>query len=347
VREAHVIDLRSDTSTRPSPEMLAAMVTAEVGDDVYGDDPTVNALQEQCAALLDKEAALFVPSGSMGNLTALAAQVASGEEVLCEEAAHVLNYEAGGLGLFGIMSRSLPSRRALVDLDALDRALRPGDDHSPRSAALVLEITHATLGGLVPDFDATAAVADRARVNRTAVHLDGARLFNATVASGIPAAQWSALADTVTFCFSKGLGAPAGAMVLGDAATVERARLVRKRLGGAMRQAGLLAAAARVGLDHGIALLADDHRRARDLARGIATLLPDALDPDLVQTNIIQFEPVGAGLPAVEIVARLAEHSILAKTYGGREVRFVTHRDITDADLPAVLDALRAVLDRV
>lgn len=339
-----MIDLRSDTSTRPTPQMLAAMVEAEVGDDVYGDDPTVNALQEHTATLLGKDAGLFVPSGSMGNLAALAAQVVSGEEILCDEAAHVLNYEGGGLGLFGVMTRSLPSSGGLVSAEALNAALRPGDDHSPRSAAVVLEITHATLGGIVPSFDEAARVSALARAAGAAVHLDGARLFNAAVASGLPASAWASLADTVSVCFSKGLGAPAGAMIVGTADVVERARWVRKRLGGAMRQTGVLAAAARVGLEAGVDLLVEDHRLAKILASGVADLLPNALDPDEVHTNIVQFPPHGSRMSAVELVTRLADQGVRAKAYGGREVRFVTHRDLGEGDIWVALNALRTVL---
>ncbi len=335
-----MIDLRSDTGTKPSAAMLSAMVTAELGDDVYGDDPTVNDLQELCAQLFEKEAGLFVPSGSMGNLVAIAAQARSGEEVLCDQDAHVLNYEGGALALFGLVTRSLAYDRGLMSVTELSEAVRSGDDHSPRTAVVTLEVTHATRGGCVPDFALCAAASAVARRGGSAVHIDGARIFNAQVASGIPVHRWAGLADTISVCFSKGLGAPAGAMVLGPAEVIERARIIRKRLGGAMRQSGVLAAAARIGVEEGVDLLAEDHRRARLLAEGVAALMPGSIDPDDVHTNIVQFSPDRLGLTAPQFLALLAAQGVRAKAYGGRLVRLVTHRDLDDA---AIITALAAI----
>jgi threonine aldolase len=340
-----VIDLRSDTVTVPTAAMRSAMGTAEVGDDVYGDDPTVNGLERDCAALFGKQAALFVPTGSMGNLTSIAALAGRGEEVLCEENAHVLNYEGGGLALFGLVTRSLAGTSGLLGAADVSRAARPGDDHSPRSAVAVAEITHTTNGGTVPPLRAVRELADACHANGTALHLDGARLFNAQVATGIGVAEWSRHADTVTFCFSKGLGAPAGAMVLGDADVVHRARLIRKRLGGSMRQAGVLAAAARVGLEHGVAPLAEDHRRAQQLAQAIAGLIDGSVDPAAVHTNIVQFDPSTTGLSADDFARRLRARAVATKRYGPHLIRLVTHRDLTDDDIATAIRVIRQIVE--
>ncbi|WP_216849317.1 threonine aldolase family protein [Pimelobacter simplex] len=344
-----MLDLRSDTGTRPSPAMRRAMAEAEVGDDVYGDDPTVNDLQRACAALLGKEAALFVPSGSMGNLVAIAAQCGGrgdgvAVELLCDTGAHVLNHEGGGLGLLPLTPCALPAPGGVVPADVLAARIRAGDDHAPRTALLSVEITHTSLGGTVPDRAAYAATAQAARERGVAVHVDGARLFNAVVASGVSAAQWADPADTVSICFSKGLGAPAGAMVAGRAEVVERARLWRKRLGGAMRQTGVLAAAAAVALDEGPAHLAEDHARAAWLATTLAERFPGSVDPADVHTNIVHVACGPLGVPAPVLVPALTARGLLTKAYDDRTLRLVTHRDLAPGDPAAAVDLLTRVI---
>lgn len=334
------LDFRSDTGTRPSPAMRAAMAAAEVGDDVYGDDPTVNALQQRCADLLGKQAGLFVPSGSMGNLVGLAAHCGIGQEVLCDPDAHVLNHEGGGIALLPVSVRALPAEAGVLPEDVLAAAIRPGDDHGPRTAAVVVEITHTFLGGTVPDFAAVQALTEICREAGVAVHLDGARLFNAVVAGGRSAAEWAAGADTVTFCFSKGLGAPVGSMVVGSAPVIERARRWRKRLGGSMRQAGVLAAAADVALTEGVPLLAIDHRRAAELAAALAAALPGSIDPDTVHTNIVHLDCTAIGLSAPVLAAALADRGLLTKSYDRRVLRLVTHRDLADDSVPRAVDLI-------
>ncbi|HEX2240481.1 MAG TPA: threonine aldolase family protein, partial [Actinomycetota bacterium] len=285
---SHLIDLRSDTVTRPTPEMRKAMADAEVGDDVFGDDPTVNSLQEYAADLLGKEAGLFVPTGSMGNQVSLGALSRPGDEVLCDRNAHFLHYEGGSLAAhLGLVARPLPSSNGVITAQQVGEALRPGDDHSSRSAVVALENTHNAAGGRVFPLEEAQTIAMLARARGAAVHLDGARIFNAQVATGTPVAEWAACADTITFCFSKGLGAPIGSMVCSTREIIEEAHRLRKRLGGGMRQVGVIAAAARVALETGVERLAEDHANARTLAYGLAELHPNAVDLDAVQTNMV------------------------------------------------------------
>lgn len=340
-----VLDFRSDTVTRPTRAMLAAMATAPVGDDVYGGDPTVIALQERCAALLGKEAGLFVPSGSMGNLVALGALAGRGEEVLCDVDAHVLNQEGGGVALLGVVVRALPSEDGVVSARRLAAAIRRGDDHAPRTAVACLEITHTGLGGTVPDLGAVRAAAAACRERGVSVHLDGARLFNAQAATGTSVREWAACADTVTFCFTKGLGGPVGSMVVGPAEVIRHARLWRKRLGGAMRQAGLLAAAADVALTEGAPRLVEDHALARDLARRLADRYPGCVDPWSVQTNIVHVDTGPLGVPSRVLAGALADRGLLTKSYDDTYLRFVTHRDVGPADVRAAVAVLGEVTD--
>ncbi|WP_205474673.1 low specificity L-threonine aldolase [Nocardioides sp. SYSU D00038] len=319
-----MIDLRSDTLTRPTAAMRAALAAAEVGDDVYGEDPTVAALEEHVAGLFGHEAALFTPTGSMANVLAVRAVVEPGEEVLCEASAHIARAELGAHGaVSGLTMRTWISPRGQVDLAAV-RSLHAPDMGSffVRTAAVSVENTHNFAGGAVlplADLQALRAWADGAGVR---VHLDGARIWNAHVATGTPLSEYGAVADVLAVCLSKGLGAPVGSLLVGSADVVATARVRRKRLGGGMRQVGLLAAAGRHALDHHVERLADDHAHARLLAEACG------VDPAGVDTNIVVVERTDAS----EFVSRAAEEGVRAATVGPTTVRLVTHLDVSTAD---------------
>src|SRR5262245_35388490 len=263
------VDLRSDTVTRPTAAMRRAMADAIVGDDVFGDDPTVKELEKRVAGLTGKEAAVYVPTGTMGNQIAVKAHTRPGEEVLLEQQAHIFLYEQGGLAAnSGCLAHPVAGERGALPVDAIAAAVRGDDEHVAKLRLLCMENTHNRAGGVIVPLERCRALSAAARARGVAIHLDGARLWNASVATGIPLADWAATADTVMMCFSKALGAPVGSIVVGDGAVIHEARRVRKRLGGAMRQVGVLAAACLHALDHHVARLADDHRRARTLAAG-------------------------------------------------------------------------------
>jgi threonine aldolase len=343
---AELVDLRSDTVTRPTPEMRRAMAEAEVGDDVFGDDPTVNALQEEAAGLLGKEAGLFVPTGSMGNAVSLGLLARPGDEVVCDASAHFLHFEGGALAAhLGLVARSVPGERGVIGADAVASALRPGNEHNPRSAVVALENTHNSAGGRVFPIDEARAVAKVCRERAVAVHLDGARLFNAQMATGVAAREWASCADTLTFCFSKGLGAPAGSMVCSTHEHIARARALRKRAGGGMRQVGVLAAAARVALETGVERLAEDHANARRLAEGLAELHPGAVDPSTVETNMVYLDLRPFGRRAPEVSDDLRAEGVLALGFPGTSMRLVTHRDVSRTGVERALAVLRRVLE--
>ena len=329
------IDLRSDTVTRPGPAMRAAMAAAEVGDDVYGEDPTVNALQEAAARRVGKEAALFVPSGTMANQAAIRVLTAHGDLMLASEGAHVLRYESGAAAALSGVQIATIGRAGVFDADDVRRALTPPDHHHPPCTLVAVENTHNTSGGRVFPWDVLREVAAFARERGLRLHLDGARLFNAEVASGIPAARWAEPFDTVSFCFSKGLGAPVGSVVCGTAATVERLHRVRKMLGGGMRQAGILAAAALHALEHNVARLAEDHANAARLARGLVDL-GLGVDP-FPETNIVLF-----GAPdRPDFAARLRESGVLVNSVSPGRFRAVTHLDVSSEDVDEALSRIR------
>ena len=319
-----MIDLRSDTVTRPTDSMRAAMAAAEVGDDVYGEDPTVIALQERVAGMFGHEAALFTPTGSLANLLAVRSVVAPGQEVLCESSAHIARAELGAHGAVGgVTMRTWTSARGEVDLAAISGLFAP--DMGPffvRTAAVSVENTHNFAGGAVLPLADLQALRSWASSVDVSVHLDGARLWNAHVASGTPLAAYGAIADVMSVCFSKGLGAPVGSMLIGSAATITEARVWRKRLGGGMRQVGILAAAATHALDHHVERLADDHDHARLLAEACG------VDPAGVDTNIVVVDRPDAA----SFVAAAREADVLIAAVGPRTVRLVTHLDVTRAD---------------
>jgi threonine aldolase len=327
------IDLRSDTVTRPSPAMREAMARAEVGDDVYGEDATVNRLQETVAALLGKEAALFVPSGTMANQIALRSLTEPGDAAIAPRDAHIQLYEGGGAAaLSGVQFNQIGTNGAFTP-DELRAAVNPADDHFARSRVVCVENTHNRSGGRIFPFEQLRAVTEAARARGLRLHLDGARIWNAAEASGISAAQWAAPFDTVSCCLSKGLGAPVGSVLAGSADLIDEARDHRKRLGGAMRQAGIVAAAGVYALDHHVERLADDHARAKRLAEGLAALPGVELDPATVQTNIVVFSVPDAGA----FTAALAAEDIEMSHFGPTRVRAVTHLDVDEEGIERAL----------
>ncbi|WP_164700417.1 low specificity L-threonine aldolase [Modestobacter sp. KNN46-3] len=314
------VDLRSDTLTRPTPAMRRAMAEAEVGDDVYREDPTVNSLEERVAELFGHEAALFVPSGTMGNQIGLRLVCEPGQEVLGDADAHVLTYEMGAAAaLFGLSSRTVVSEGGRLSADQLIAQVRPhGDWHLTATAAIAVENTHNRGGGLVQPLTELERLFAWSRTAGVNVHLDGARVFNASVASGVPLATYGRLADTASVCLSKGLGAPIGSVLVANAERIAAARLWRKRLGGGMRQVGVLAAAAHHALDHHLDRLATDHEHARLLAERLG------VDPTTVETNMVVVDDVPA--PAVAEAAKA--QGVLVGQVSARRVRLVTHLDV-------------------
>jgi len=340
-----VIDLRSDTVTWPTPSMRRAMADAEVGDDQYGEDPTVHRLEERFARLVGKEAALFVASGTMGNLVAMLSHCQRGDEAILGNESHIFWYESGGAAaLGGIAFNLLPTARTgefnLTDLAQAMRQSRPG---YPRTGVLCLENTHNRCGGVVLTPQMLRQMATIAHEHDVPVHMDGARIFNAAAALGLPASEIAAEVDTVQSCLSKGLAAPVGSLVAGSASFIARARNNRKLLGGAMRQVGVLAAAGLVALDEMIDRLPEDHSRARELAEGLAAIPGVEIDLDSVQTNIVIFRPPSQ-LTAAAVIAALADRGIRISDYGARGLRLVTHYQIDDAAIATALRALTAVM---
>jgi threonine aldolase len=339
-----VIDLRSDTVTQPTPEMRHAMTTAPLGDDVLGDDPTVNRLEEVAAARLGKEAAVFLPSGTMGNLIGVAVNARSGEEIIADAEAHVYLYEAAGAAaVAGVQIQPVATAAGLMSPEQIDGAVRPRDDsHFPLTAAVFLENTHNRHGGIVWPLDALRAASATAHAQGLRVHLDGARIFNASVALGVDVADVAAPADTVTFCLSKGLGCPAGSLLCGSRETIDQARRWRKRLGGAMRQTGVLAAAGLVALETMVDRLAEDHANARTLAEGLAELPGVRCDLSRVQTNLVYFDI--ATLSAAEFHDSCRRRGLLGEATERNRVRFVTHNGVTAADIQSALKICEEVL---
>jgi threonine aldolase len=324
------IDLRSDTVTKPTPGMRSAMAAAEVGDDVLAEDPTINALEARIAALLGKEAAMYVPSGTMSNQIAVRVHCQAGDEFLCEADCHIFNYEQGAYAqLFGVAAHPIQGEYGVLRPEQLIDRLRPDDDHSLHTRLVCLENTHNRGGGRVLPYDGVVEICRWAKENGVARHLDGARLFNAAVATGIAADKWASHFETVSVCFSKGLGAPVGSALTGTKDMIRRAKRHRKALGGAMRQAGIIAAGALYALDHHIDRLAEDHDKARVLADAIRETPGLTLDPDIVDTNIVIFKVDPKLGTAAEFSVRLRESGILMYTVGKQRVRAVTHLDLT------------------
>ena len=327
-----VADLRSDTLTRPTPAMRAAMAASEVGDDVYAEDPAVNALQDRVAALLGHEAALFCPTGSMANMLGTRLLVGPGEELLCDSLAHVVRAELGGHAVLGqITTRTWTSRRGRLDADvALAMATPDAGPHLVSTKAFAVENTHNFGGGTVQPIEQLRRLREGASAMGVAVHLDGARLWNAHVATGVPLATYGALADTVSVCLSKGLGAPVGSVLASSAERISAARVLRKRYGGGMRQVGVLAAAGTHALDHHVERLAEDHRRAAELAKAVSAARPGVVDPADVETNIVVLDLTTTPLTGPELGAAARERGVAVSVLGPRTVRLVTHLDLDD-----------------
>ena len=333
-------DFRSDTVTRPDEAMRRAMAAAEVGDDVFGDDPTVIRLQERVAELLGKEAALFVPSGTMANQVALRIHTRPGDQVICETGCHIYNYEQGGpAALSGLHLTCLTGDRGALAWEQVEAAILPDDVHAARPRLVCLENTHNRAGGRIVPQALVEAVGAGARARGLALHLDGARLWNVHAATGLPLATLAAPCDTVSVCFSKGLGAPVGSCVTGTADAVREARRVRKLFGGGMRQVGVLAAACIHALDHHLPRLGEDHARARRLAEGLDN--PALALDHPVDTNIVIVRAARQDL----LLRHLADRGVLAVAFGKGRVRLVTHRDVDDAAVSAALEALNGYVE--
>jgi threonine aldolase len=337
------VDLRSDTVTRPGPDMRAAMAAAPVGDDVYGEDPTVNALEQRVAALFGREAAMLAPSGSMANQIALQLSVSPGAEVLCDSDAHIVLYEMGAAAAVGgISSRTWPASGPNLDVAAIESMIMPGGGYDVETRLIAIEQTHNRWGGGVIPLSTLTAVRALADRHGLRLHCDGARIWHAHVADGVPLQEYGQIFDTLSVCLSKGLGAPVGSLVVGSAADIARARTIRKRMGGGMRQAGILAAAGQYALDHHIARLADDHVRAARLATALAPT--GVVDPALVRTNIVLLDVSGTGRTAAEVSAAAAEQGVLISEMGPYRNRAVTHLDATDDDIDRAIEVLTKIL---
>lgn len=340
-----VIDLRGDWAAPPTPAMRRAMAEAEVGDDNSHEDPTVILLEELSAERMGKEAGLFVPSGTMGNLVCVLALAEYGTEIILGDKSHAYLSEAGGAAVIGGHPfRPVPNDRfGMIDPDAVDRAVNPADIHCARTGLLMLENTHNVCGGTVLTVEQTAALCAVARRHGIPVHLDGSRIFNAAVALGCSPAALAADVDTVTFCLSKGLAAPVGSVVCGPADVIERARYKRKLLGGAMRQAGVIAAAGIVALEQMVDRLAEDHANARRLAEGLAEYPAVEIDLDTVQTNLVFFD-VRPPLTADTVATRFEAEGIRCSVFGPQRIRFATHYAVTASHVDRVLTVARRVL---
>jgi threonine aldolase len=341
-----VIDLRSDTQTKPSPGMRAAMAAAEVGDEQRREDPTVLALEERAAGFLGQEEAVYLPTATMANQIALSILGERGTELVVEETAHIMVAELGGAALHsGLQTRGLPGYRGRLAPEQVQQAVRRSDGfHIPRASIVAVENTHNSAGGTVWPLDELEAVVSVARELGVAVHLDGARVANAAVALAVPAAEIAGRFDTVTLCLSKGLGCPLGAVIAGSRELMARARVEKHRFGGAMRQAGIVAAAGLYALQHNVERLADDHARARRLAEGWeARGVP--VDLDLVATNFVQVDVSAFGLSSADAIARLADAGVgLSATVTAGVLRAVTHLDIDDDDVEQALEAVPRAL---
>lgn len=335
-----IVDLRSDTVTRPTPGMRAAIAAAEVGDDALGDDPTTRALEQRIANLLGKEAALFFPSGIMANQTALTLLAPRGTEVIAEATSHVVDWELGAAAATsGVQLRTVQGDDGLLDAERVEAAIRPHMRVQIRTSAIALENTHNGAGGRILPVETMRAIADVARRHDLRVHLDGARLWNASVATSTPEYAWAELADTVMVTLSKGLGCPVGSVLAGDEALMAQALIIRRRLGGSMRQAGILAAAGLYALDHHRERLADDHARATRLADALSDV--DGLRVVPPETNIVMIDVVRSDLDADTIVARAKEHGVLLTAFTPRRVRATTHLDIDDDGIERAVRVLK------
>jgi len=331
-----VIDLRSDTVTKPTSGMRQAMANAEVGDDVYGEDPTVNRLEAMAAEMLGKEAGLFVPTGVMGNQLCLRLHTQPGDEVIIESSAHIIRYEGGSASsMSGVQLCCVPGTRGLLSSEAVETAIRRPDLHTPSTTLLCLEQTHNVGGGSVYPLETIHQLTDLARRHGLGLHLDGARLFNASAKTGVPVAEYACLFDTVSFCLSKGLGAPVGSMVVSDTARIQKLRRLRKIFGGGMRQVGILAAAGIYALKHHVSRLAEDHVNAKHLAQLLLAIPGLAVDVESVETNMVMFQVPQSSKSTEQLLEDCREAGVLLNSVGERAFRVVTHLDVNREDMEA------------
>jgi threonine aldolase len=343
----HAIDLRSDTVTKPTAEMRRAMAEAEVGDDVYGEDPTVNRLEERAAQIFGREAAIFVPTGTMGNQIAIKIHTHHGQEIICEERGHIFNYEMATLASFsGCLVRPIYGEDGALSWAEIRKRIAPGIYYKAQTGLISLENTHNMAGGTVYRQEVADEICDRAHEAGLPVHLDGARVFNAATALGRPVAEITRKFDSVMFCLSKALGAPVGSMLVGEKVFIEKARAYRKALGGGMRQAGVLAAAGLIALEKMPLRLKEDHENAQVLAQGLAEVAGIKIDPKKVMTNILIFNITGTGMNTTEFTRKLAEVDVLAAGIDPEHMRFVTHMDVSREDCVRTLEAVRVVCIR-
>jgi len=339
------IDLRSDTVTRPTPEMRKAMAEAEVGDDVFGEDPSVNALQDKVAAILGKEAALFVPTGTMANQVAIKSHTQPGDEVIIEASSHSYNFEGGAGGaLSGVQFYLLKGVRGILEASQVEEAIRPGDHHLPVSRLVCLENTHNFGGGSIYPLEKMRDIYRLAKSKDLRVHLDGARLWNASAASGIKLEEYGRCADSVSVCLSKGLGAPVGSLVAGPKSFVHQVHRFRKMFGGGMRQAGIIAAAGIYALDHHVQRLTEDHQNAKRLAFGLSEIRGISINPEEVETNILFFDVGRTGKTASQVVEAMKRERVLIYATGKTRIRLVTHLDVSREEIEATLKAFQRVL---
>jgi threonine aldolase len=339
------IDLRSDTVTKPSPGMRQAIANAEVGDDVFGDDPTVIRLEEKVAELFGKESSLFVPSGTMGNQVALKTLSEPGWELLCERECHVVNYETSGPAVHSsLMINMLTTERGVMTAEQIEENIRPLNIHCPITKIVALENTHNRHGGTIYPLEEILRIRKVADKYGLLMHLDGARIWNAHVATGISFKDWAAPFDSISVCLSKGMGAPVGSMIVGSREFIIRARRNRKLFGGAMRQVGILAAAGLYAIENNIERLAEDHQNARLLAEGLAQIEGFGVDLSRVQTNIVVADIAASGMTPDEMIGILKENGVLCVQFGRTRLRFVTHLDVTKEDCIKALDIVSRVI---
>jgi threonine aldolase len=337
-----LVDLRSDTVTRPTQGMRAAMAAAEVGDDVYAEDPTVNALEARVAAMFGHEAALFTPTGSMANQICVQLLVPPGEELLCDADAHVVTYEIGAAAAIGgVSTRTWPAVAADLDVETVAAMVRPAGYHAVPTRAIAVEQTHNRGGGAVLPLSTLDGLRRLADANGLAVHCDGARIWHASVADGVPLDRYGRLFDTLSVCLSKGLGAPVGSLVVSRAERIERARLLRKRMGGGMRQVGILAAAGDYALTHHLSRLAEDHVRARRLAEALAPF--GIVDAARVRTNVVPLDLTKSTVDGAALGAAAREHGVLVSVLGPRFARLLTHLDVDDAGIDRAIEVLSRI----
>jgi threonine aldolase len=343
-----MIDLRSDTVTKPSEAMRQAMATAEVGDDVLGEDPTVNQLQDRIASLLGKEAGLFVPSGTMANQVAIKTHIQPGDEIIIDENAHIFYYECGAAAVIsGGQFHCLGGEKGILSAEIIEAAIRPEDIHQPPTRLICLENSHNRGGGSIYTLENLAGIATLATKHDIRVHLDGARLFNAALAAKTTVEELAHQTDSVCVAFSKGLGAPAGSVLCGSAEFIDKAIRFRKMLGGGMRQVGILAAACLYALNNNVERLEVDHQNAKRLARGLAGINGIKIDPEQVVSNIVLFDVASTPMDADTFAARLARESVLLIPFGPTTLRAVTHLDVTTSDIDVALEIIKQFLKEI